>query len=236
MQTKRQQSADHSGAIWCLWFILQLINLFWAVVYANASAGNLDWRYGLISPWWPFQFLLNYLFFRTINYWLCRLLGYHASSASLLTVLGHQRGNAQSSSLRWPQFIRTTADYNRLYQTRAGGLQFLFQLSLIILLPTYTYWGFRLSLFLPGLANTSKLVVQLVLVAVVGYFLTQGYYRVFQRVFNLQTILIEHGQPIFAHQLTNLTQQSPNRGNAQPGGNKFYETGRVVVQSPNEKE
>lgn len=237
MQTRRQQPADHSGAIWGLWLILQLTNIFWAVTYANASAGTVSWRYGLISPWWPFQFLLNYLLFRTINYWICRLLGYHAASAGLIANLGQQRGNAQSATgLRWPQFIRTTADYRRRYQTRAGSLQFLFQLSVIILVPTYAYWGFRWSLFLPGVANASKLVVQLVLVAAVGYALTRGYYWLFQHVFNLQTILVEHGQPIFAHQQPNLARQAANRGNAQPGSNKFYETGRVVVQSPNEKE
>ncbi len=45
MQTRRQKTADLSGAIWGLWLILQIFNLLWATIYANAAAGNIDWHY-----------------------------------------------------------------------------------------------------------------------------------------------------------------------------------------------
>ncbi|KRL77213.1 hypothetical protein [Secundilactobacillus paracollinoides] len=236
MQTRRQKTADLSGAIWGLWLILQIFNLLWATIYANAAAGNIDWHYGFIGPWWPFQFLLNYLLFRTINYWICRLLGYHATGTSLIASFTQQRGNAKTTGGRWPQFIRTTTDYKRLYQSQASGLQFIFQLGFIILLPTYAYWAYRWTLFLPGLFGPSKLIFQIIVMAVIGYFLCQAYYRLFPRLFNLKTILVEHGQPIFAHQHTKISQQPSGRGNAQTGGSKFYTTGRVVVQAPDEKE
>lgn len=165
---------------------------------AEAFAGNGSLANGAIDPLWPVVFLLNYLFFRTINYGICHLLGYHAE-AKVDEIKVYNREDFTTRSLFLPTIIRSTTAYRRKYQARAKMMQLIFETGFILLIPFMTGAVIWLTNWVPGGDNTIRLLCQFLLVLTAGYFGAKGYYWLFPRVFNLNTLFIEHGQPIFAH-------------------------------------
>lgn len=165
---------------------------------AEAFAGNGSLANGAIDPLWPVVFLLNYLFFRTINYGICHLLGYHAE-AKVDEIKVYNREDFTTRSLFLPTIIRSTTAYRRKYQVRAKMMQLIFETGFILLIPFMTGAVIWLTNWVPGGDNTIRLLCQFLLVLTAGYCGAKGYYWLFPRVFNLNTLFIEHGQPIFAH-------------------------------------
>lgn len=196
--TKNNMPTDHSHSVSFLWSALQVLNFFWSLGMAEAFAGNGSLANGAIDPLWPVVFLLNYLFFRTINYGICHLLGYHAE-AKVDEIKVYNREDFTTRSLFLPTIIRSTTAYRRKYQARAKMMQLIFETGFILLIPFMTGAVIWLTNWVPGGDNTIRLLCQFLLVLTAGYFGAKGYYWLFPRVFNLNTLFIEHGQPIFAH-------------------------------------
>lgn len=214
-----QQPVSH--AIFTLWAFLQILNFFWSLAAASGLDGAGSLSNGAFDPWWPVIFLGNYLFFRTVNYGICHLLGYHALPT--IELLG---GGINNSALYLPTFVRQTPSYRYQYQRRARGFQLLFETLFILLVPAVTGGLLWITNLLPGGDNQVKLFIQVLLVLGGGFYAAKAYYRLFPKLFHLNVILVEHGQPIFAHRSGgDETVQTDHATNS-----TFYTTDRIVTK------
>ncbi|WP_203626101.1 hypothetical protein [Lacticaseibacillus mingshuiensis] len=180
---------NHSGLITLLWCLLQGTNIFIAAIAAQ-TAGIMTTEF--LNPAMVSTFLLFYLTGRTLNYGLIHLLGYHAAAA--LDDIGGSASSRPSVSL--PDFQRSSTHFKHIYHQRAKGHQLLYQTGFILMESGVTWATTALfNHFFP--AGSARIWVWLGCWLIVLIAWTIGYETYFPKVFRLNVLMTEHGQPVF---------------------------------------
>ncbi|KRM78869.1 hypothetical protein FC84_GL000022 [Lapidilactobacillus dextrinicus DSM 20335] len=202
MVKKKKSSEEHylvRGLIFFLWLFLQLCNAFITLAVFDAYGNEY---YIKSSVAWPiFTALVVYLLIRYFNYWICRLLGYHAESElhnveAYFDLVGNLHGGYS-----FPTFVRTTSQYKKLYRSRSHFFQAIFYIGFVLITAgtagLLMYVEFQLfNRHIPN--NAIIFVGTVVILIIILYLVAQIYYAIFPKIFHLKVILMEHDQPVFA--------------------------------------
>lgn len=199
--TKRKKAKEHDylrGVMLIIWVFLQFWNVMISLAVFDAFGNIYYAKNSMALP--MFTSLILYLLLRNFNYGICRIFGYHAASElnEIQPFIGLDYH--LHSGFIFPTFVKTTKEYRELYKSRSKFLQVLFYLVFVVIVAgtagLFMYVEFLL--FNKNIPNSAVIAVgTAVVLGLLLYFVTQNYYAIFPKIFNLQVILKEHNQPIY---------------------------------------
>ncbi|MCM6765055.1 hypothetical protein [Weissella paramesenteroides] len=207
----------NKGKSWGVFFItmgfivFQLLNIFFSMAYSEAfyvaftgkSTINTNVNFeGMPEPGSVALFFPLYTLMRTFGYKVCHWLGYHAD-AELDSTLVPPTPFEGGMAFVIPVFEKKTVRYQQKFNQRSRFFQIVFYLGFALYTWAICYFGMQISYFIfkqkPYMPGIIPFFVTAMALMGLEWSLTRLYYKKFPKLFKLDVLMIEHGQPVLGH-------------------------------------